>query len=93
MGLFSGHLFFEGAYYWREFCVSKWIGLAIKTAVKTLKENSLKQLKTATNPYSTWAYILDGLLSGGYLRLRFGGGGARFSGSLYLGVLIVITLR
>ena len=26
LGLFSGELIFGGAYYWREFCVSKWVG-------------------------------------------------------------------
>ena len=46
-----------GAYYWREFCVSKWVDLTAKTA--------------STN--SPWAYIREGLLSEGYLRLRFGG--------------------
>ena len=27
LGLFSEELIFGGAYYWREFCVSKWVGL------------------------------------------------------------------
>ena len=27
VGLFSGELVFGGAYYWKEFCVSKWVGL------------------------------------------------------------------
>ena len=27
LGLFSGELIFGGAYYWKEFCVSKWVGL------------------------------------------------------------------
>ena len=40
------------------------IGLDIK--------NCLKQLKTAST-YSPWAYIRQGLLSEGFLRLRFGG--------------------
>ena len=26
-GLFSGELIFGGAYYWREFCISKWVKL------------------------------------------------------------------
>ena len=49
MGLFSGELIFRAAYYWREFCISKWVGLD--------NENSLNhqdnvQPKTATcNPY------------------------------------------
>ena len=57
LGLFSGVLIFRGAYYWREFCVSKWVDLTMKTA--------------STN--CPWAYIREGLLSEGYLRLRFGG--------------------
>ena len=57
MGLFSGKLIFGGAYYWMEFCVSKWVGSDNKTA--------------STN--SPWAYIWEGLLSEGFLRLRFGG--------------------
>ena len=32
LGLFSGELIFEGAYYWREFCVSKWVGLDNKNS-------------------------------------------------------------
>ena len=34
--------------------------------------NNLKQLKTP-RPNSPWAYIREGLLSKGFLRLRFGG--------------------
>ena len=30
VGLFSGELFFGGAYCWNEFCVSKWVGLENK---------------------------------------------------------------
>ena len=32
LGLFSGELIFGGAYYWKEFCDSKWVGLGNKTA-------------------------------------------------------------
>ena len=64
MGLFSGELIFGGAYYWKEFCISKWVGLDNK--------NSLKQLETA-NRNSPWAYIWEGLLSEGFLCLRFRG--------------------
>ena len=74
LGLFSGELIFGGAYYWKEFCVSKWVGLDNK--------NNLKQLKIASTN-SPWAYIREGLLSEGYLRLRFGGG--LFLGGLILG--------
>ena len=35
-------------------------------------KNSLKQLKIASTN-RTWAYIREGLLSEGFLRLRFGG--------------------
>ena len=30
--LFSGELIFGGAYYWRELCVSKWVGLNNKSS-------------------------------------------------------------
>ena len=42
LGLFSGELIFGGAYYWTEFCVSKWVGLDTKNSLKHY-ENSLKQ--------------------------------------------------
>ena len=57
LGLFSGELIFGRAYYWTEFCVSKWVELDNKRA--------------STN--SPWAYIWEGLLPEGFLRLRFGG--------------------
>ena len=57
LGLFLGELSFGGAYYWKEFCISKWVGLDNKTA--------------STN--SPWAYIWEGLLLEGFLHLRFGG--------------------
>ena len=66
MSLFSG-----GAYYWREFCVSKCVGLDNKNGLNH-EDNSQKQLKTADSN-SPCAYIREGLLSEGYLRLRFGG--------------------
>ena len=71
LGLFSGQLIFGGAYYWKEFCVSKLLGLNNKNSLKDY-ENSLKQLKTASTN-SPWAYIREGLLWEGYLRLRFRG--------------------
>ena len=43
LGLFSGELSFGGAYYWKEFCVSKWVALDNKNSLK-YKDNSLKQL-------------------------------------------------
>ena len=32
VGLFSGELIFGGAYYGKEFCVSKWVGLDNKNS-------------------------------------------------------------
>ena len=66
LGLFWGELTFGGAYYWKEFCVSKLVGLDNKNSLKDY-ENSLKQLKTA-NHKSPRAYIWEGFLF-------FGGGG------------------
>ena len=60
VGLFSGELIFGVVYYWREFCVLKWVGLANKNGLKH-KDNSLKQPTTA-NSNSPRAYIRDGLL-------------------------------
>ena len=71
LGLFSGEPIFGGAYYWEEFCVSKWVGLVIKRNLKHY-ENSLKRLKTGSTN-SPWANIWEGLLSETFLRLRFGG--------------------
>ena len=53
LGLFLGELIFEGAYCWKEFSVSKWVGLDNKTASSN----------------SPWAYIWEGLFSEGFLRL------------------------
>ena len=77
LGLFLGELFFGGAYYWKEFCISKWVGPDNKT--------------TSTN--SPWACIWKGSLSEGFLRLRFGGltffwgGGGGGVGVLIIGIL------
>ena len=71
LGLFSGELIFGGAYYWKEFCDSKWVGLDNKNSLKH-HEDSLKQLKTASTN-RPWAYIREGLLSEGIWRLKFGG--------------------
>ena len=57
MGLFSGKLIFGGAIIGGNFAFQNGLGLTIKTA----------------NSNSPWAYIREGLLSKGYLRLRFGG--------------------
>ena len=43
LGLFLGELIFGGAYYWKDFCVSKWVGLDNKDSLQHY-ENSLKQL-------------------------------------------------
>ena len=66
--------------YWREICISKWVELDNKNSLKH-EDNGLKQLKTA-NLNSPQAYIWEGLLSEGYLHLRFGG---LFSGGLIFG--------
>ena len=63
VGLFLGELIFGGTYYW--------VGLDNKNSLKH-KDNSLKQLKTAS-PNSPWANIWEGLLSEGHFCLRFGG--------------------
>ena len=47
LGSFWGELIFGGAYYWKEFCISRWVGLDNKNSLKHF-ENSLKQLKTAS---------------------------------------------
>ena len=41
LGVFCGSLFLEGAYYWREFCVSKFVALHNKN-------NSLSTIKIGT---------------------------------------------
>ena len=43
LGLFSGEFIFGGAYYWKEVCISKWVGLVNKNSLKHY-ENSQKQL-------------------------------------------------
>ena len=63
LGLFSGELIFGGAYYWKEFCVLKWVGRDNKDSLLKHYENSLKQLKTAS-ANSPWAYIREALFSG-----------------------------
>ena len=50
MGLFSGELIFGGAYYWKEFCVSKLVGLVNKNSLKQ-HENSLKTASTSSLYY------------------------------------------
>ena len=57
LGLFLGELIFGGAYYWRDFAFQNGLDLTMKT--------------TSTN--SPWAYVREGLLLEGYLRLKFRG--------------------
>ena len=67
LGLFSGELIFGGACYRKEFCVSKWVWFVNKNS----------------NSNSPCTYIREGLLSEGYLHLRFEGfifGRAYFAG-------------
>ena len=66
---FRGWFFFGGAYYWKEFCISKWVGFDNKNSI-THYGNSV--LKTASTN-SQWAYVQEGLLSEGFLCLTFGG--------------------
>ena len=83
-------LIFGRACYHRQFSVSRWFGPDNKkTALETLiKDNSLKQLKTA-NPNRPWAYIPEGLLSEGCFANEIWG--AYFRGGR--GVLIIGILR
>ena len=61
-----------------------------KNSLKHYENRLLKQLNTA-NTNSPWAYIRDGLLSEGFLRLRFRG--AYFREGLFLERLIIGILR
>ena len=63
----------EGRVIERKFAFQNEFGFSIKTS-KNTNDNSQKQLKTA-NSNSPWAYSQEGLLSEGYLCLRFKGGG------------------
>ena len=54
-----GDLFFGWAYYWREFCVSQWVGLDNKNSLKHL-DNSQTELKT----YFQVGLHLGGLIIG-----------------------------
>ena len=71
---FWGGLFSEGLIIGRNFAFQNGLGLTITEKPKTLRKQ-LKQPKTASTN-SPWAYIREGLLSEGYLLLRFGEGGA-----------------
>ena len=64
MGIFSGELIFGGAYYWNEFCVSKWVGLDNKNSSKH-KDNSLKQLASTVHGLIHEGLSLGGLIFGG----------------------------
>ena len=87
-GFFGGFIF-RGAYDGRGFCVSICVGLDNKNNEKH-KDDNLNQCKTA-NPNRSWAYIWEGLLSEGYLRLRFGGTFFR-EGSFFVFVVVVVVL-
>ena len=63
--LLSGELIFGGAYYWREFCVSKWVGLDNKNSLKH-EDYNLKQLKQLT----LTVYTCMGLYSRGIIIVR-----------------------
>ena len=53
LGSFLGELIFRGAYFWKVFCISKWVALDNKSY-------SLKQLVH-------WAYIQEDLLLEGLI--------------------------
>ena len=72
LGLFSGELIFGGACYWKEFCVSKWVGFDHKNSVKHY-ENSLKQL----------ALTVHGLIFGRAYESEIWGGRLRFGGLIF----------
>ena len=66
---FFGGLFLGGwrgwgeAYYWKEFCVSKWIGLDNKNSLKQF----LKQATLTAAGFSSLAFIYSGgLMVGGF---------------------------
>ena len=81
LGLFSGELIFsERLIIGRNFVFQNGLGLTIKTA----------------STYSPWAYIREGLLWEGFVRLRFGGlilEGLIFLGGGGGGGLIIGILR
>ena len=89
LGFFSGELIFEEAYYWKEFCVSKWVVLDNKNSL-THYENSLKHLETASTN-SPWAYIRGGggLIIGGIFASENWG---LFSGRLIYLFIYLFTL-
>ena len=84
-GLFWERLIFGGAYLWREICISKSIGLALKLEVNlsfllcfTLHLRAIFQVQA---PGGTGAHIWRGDVTEGFLRNWFGGlifGGAYF---------------
>ena len=76
LGLFLGEIIFGGVYYWKELCVSNWVGFDNKNSLKHYENN-----KTASTN-SPWAYIQEGLLLEGFLHLRFEG---HFREGLFLG--------
>ena len=72
-------LIFIGAYYWKEICVSKWVGLDNKNSIKHY-ENSLKQL----------ALTIHGLIFGrAYYQKDWG---AYFQEGLFIYLFIIIII-
>ena len=58
--VFSSEIVFGGAYYWREFCVSKWVGLDNKDSLKNTRitaKNSLKHLTPTIHGHTTGRII------------------------------------
>ena len=64
VGLFLGEFTFGGAYYWREFCVSKWAGLDNKNSSNT----KITELKQQTVHGHTFGRISASEIWGGYFR-------------------------
>ena len=90
LGLSSGELIFGGAYFRKEFCVSKWVWLVNKSSQKH-SDNSLNSSKQLT--VKVHGLIFGRAYTEGFLRLRFGGlifGRAYFGGG---GGLIIGILR
>ena len=92
LGLFSGELIFGGAYYWKEFCVSKRVGLDNKNGVKHCA-NSLKQLALTVHgiifgrAYYRKVFVrlrFVGLIFGRAYFFFFGGGGGAYHRNIFV---------
>ena len=73
LGLFLGELIFGGAYYWKEFCVSKWVGLGNQNKVKLRK-----QPKTVRGRLYSGGLIIGRIFSSEIFFFFWWGGGVIF---------------